>query len=105
MLDSLLPLADTFHTVSDTLHTVTDTIVQPEVIEQMTHSSSSAGKTGLTIAILGFLVFAAHLFSEIFSRKRVPDVLLLMIIGLIIGPVFHCCRRHFFGGHPCRHPF
>lgn len=97
MLDSLLPLADTFHTVSDTLHTVTDTIVQPEVIEQMTHSSSSAGKTGLTIAILGFLVFAAHLFSEIFSRKRVPDVLLLMIIGLIIGPVFHWVRPSSFG--------
>ncbi len=104
MPDSLLPIADTLHTVSDTLHivsdtlhTVTDTIVQPEVIEQMTHSSPSAGKTGLTIAILGLLVFAAHLFSEIFSRKRVPDVLLLMIIGLIIGPVFHWVRPSSFG--------
>lgn len=50
-------------------------------------SSDTSSYTGLVIAILGLLVFAAHLFTEIFSKKRIPDVLLLMIIGLIIGPV------------------
>lgn len=40
------------------------------------------------IFILGTLVFLAHLFAEIFSRKRIPDVLLLMFIGIIIGPMF-----------------
>lgn len=37
---------------------------------------------------LGLLIFLAHVFSAIFSRKRLPDVLLLMIIGILIGPVF-----------------
>lgn len=41
----------------------------------------------LVIAIIGLLIFAAHLFTEIFSRKRIPDVLLLMVIGIVIGPV------------------
>lgn len=43
----------------------------------------------LAIVLIGLLIFAAHLFTEIFSRKRIPDVLLLMIIGLVIGPVLH----------------
>lgn len=41
----------------------------------------------LFILILGTLVFAAHWFAEIFSKKRIPDVLLLMFIGIIIGPL------------------
>lgn len=39
------------------------------------------------ILTLGILVFAAHWFAEIFSKKRIPDVLMLMLIGIIIGPV------------------
>ena len=42
----------------------------------------------LLILTLGTLVFAAHWFAEIFSKKRIPDVLLLMFIGIIIGPLF-----------------
>ena len=41
----------------------------------------------LFILILGTLVFAAHWFAEIFSKRRIPDVLLLMFIGIIIGPL------------------
>lgn len=41
----------------------------------------------LVILTLGTLVFAAHLFAQIFSKKRIPDVLMLMIIGIIIGPL------------------
>ena len=41
----------------------------------------------LLILTLGALVFAAHWFAEIFSKKRIPDVLLLMLIGIIIGPI------------------
>lgn len=51
----------------------------------------------LTIVFLGLLVFAAHLFSEIFSRKRIPDVLLLMVIGLVIGPVLHWVNPDMLG--------
>ena len=42
----------------------------------------------LLILTLGGLVFAAHWFAEIFSKKRIPDVLMLMLIGIVIGPVF-----------------
>ena len=41
----------------------------------------------LLILTLGTLVFAAHWFAEIFSKKRIPDVVLLMFIGIIIGPL------------------
>ncbi|MBO4741616.1 MAG: cation:proton antiporter [Bacteroidales bacterium] len=39
------------------------------------------------VIFLGLLIFLAHVFSAFFSRKRVPDVLMLMIIGIIIGPL------------------
>lgn len=51
----------------------------------------------LTIMIIGTLVFAAHLFTEIFSKKRVPDLLLLLIIGIIIGPVLGIVKPEDFG--------
>lgn len=51
----------------------------------------------LAIVFIGLLIFAAHLFTEIFSRKRIPDVLLLMIIGLIIGPVLHWVSPEMMG--------
>lgn len=49
----------------------------------------SSSKIGLIIAIIGLLIFAAHLFSAIFSRRRIPDVLFLIVIGLVIGPLTH----------------
>lgn len=49
------------------------------------------------ILVVGFLVFVAHAFTGIFSRTRVPDVLLLTIIGIIIGPVLHLARQESFG--------
>lgn len=36
---------------------------------------------------MGLLIFVAHLFNAWFSRRRIPDVLLLMIIGILVGPV------------------
>ena len=39
------------------------------------------------IAFVGILVFLAHLFVGIFSRTRIPDVILLIIIGICVGPV------------------
>lgn len=67
-----------------------DTIIQAIEAEQ-------ASNTGLIIAIIGLLIFAAHLFTEIFSRKRIPDVLLLMIIGLVIGPILGWVRPQDLG--------
>jgi NhaP-type Na+/H+ or K+/H+ antiporter len=93
MLQSdLIPTSNTLSGLDHTFTPVADSLangsVVGEMIEQVTHSSSSR-EIGLTIAIIGLLIFTAHLFSEIFSRKRIPDVLFLIIIGLLIGPVFH----------------
>jgi cell volume regulation protein A len=38
------------------------------------------------IALVGILVFLAHLFTGIFRRTRVPDVLWLVVIGICLGP-------------------
>ena len=38
---------------------------------------------------IGLLIFCAHVFAAIFSRQRIPDVLLLLGIGIVVGPVLH----------------
>ena len=61
-------------------------------IEELGHSIStglSSSKIGLIIAMIGLMIFAAHLFSAIFSKRRIPDVLFLILIGLVIGPLTH----------------
>lgn len=42
---------------------------------------------GTALIMVGLLVFLAHFFSVLFRRSKVPDVLLLMLIGIVIGPV------------------
>ncbi|MBA7627068.1 K(+)/H(+) antiporter NhaP2 [subsurface metagenome] len=49
------------------------------------------------IVFVGVLVFLAHLFTAIFSRTRVPDVLLLIIIGICVGPVLGLTSPENFG--------
>ena len=51
----------------------------------------------LVIAFIGALVFGAHLFVGMFARTRVPDVLLLILIGLLLGPVSHLVTPAEFG--------
>ena len=88
----LIPTTNTLSGINDTIAHISETVTNPSLVntvaEQISNSSSSR-QIGLTIAIIGLLIFTAHLFSEIFSRKRIPDVLFLIIIGLLIGPVFH----------------
>lgn len=49
------------------------------------------------ILAVGALVFAAHAFTAIFSRTRLPDVLLLTIIGILLGPILHLVKPANFG--------
>lgn len=49
------------------------------------------------IAFVGILVFLAHLFTGIFSRTRIPDVILLIIIGIVVGPVLGLTSPELFG--------
>ena len=41
----------------------------------------------IILIALGLLIFFAHIFSKAFERTRIPSVLLLMLIGLVLGPV------------------
>ena len=49
------------------------------------------------VIFVGLLIFVSHLFAGIFEKKGIPDVLMLMIIGIIIGPVFHLVTPESFG--------
>ncbi len=49
------------------------------------------------IAFIGILIFMAHLFTGIFSRTKIPDVLLLIIIGIGIGPILGLAYPSQFG--------
>ena len=49
------------------------------------------------IAFVGILVFLAHLFTGIFSRTRIPDVILLIIIGICVGPLLGLASPPVFG--------
>lgn len=49
------------------------------------------------ILIVGALVFVAHAFTGLFSRTRIPDVLLLTLIGILLGPVLHAVTPANFG--------
>jgi potassium/hydrogen antiporter len=41
----------------------------------------------LIVASVGLVVFLAHLFTGIFERTRIPDVILLLAVGIILGPI------------------
>jgi cell volume regulation protein A len=49
------------------------------------------------IAFVGILVFLAHLFTAVFRRTRIPDVLLLIIIGICVGPILGLASPGDFG--------
>jgi len=53
--------------------------------------------TASIIAFVGILVFLAHLFTGIFSRTKIPDVLFLIIIGICVGPVLGMTSPALFG--------
>ena len=51
----------------------------------------------LTIIFLGLLIFLAHAFNLLFDRTRIPNVLLLLLIGIVLGPVTNLVTPAFFG--------
>lgn len=53
--------------------------------------------TAIVIALVGILIFAAHLFEAVFRQTRIPDVLPLVIIGLLLGPLFNIATPTHFG--------
>lgn len=52
----------------------------------------------LTIIIaLGLLIFFSHLFNALFDKTKIPNVLLLLLIGIVVGPVSGVVTKDFFG--------
>ncbi len=53
----------------------------------------------MTYAILfiGVLLFLGHIFSSLFEKTRLPDVLPLMILGILMGPVLKIVSPASFG--------
>jgi NhaP-type Na+/H+ or K+/H+ antiporter len=49
------------------------------------------------IGVVGIIIFLAHLFTGVFSRTRIPDVLFLIIIGICIGPILGLVSTSQFG--------
>lgn len=50
------------------------------------------------VVLVGLLIFIAHVFAWLFSLTAIPDGLLLMLIGLVLGPFLHAITPDFFGG-------
>jgi NhaP-type Na+/H+ or K+/H+ antiporter len=49
------------------------------------------------VLVIGLIVFLAHFFTALFRRTRVPDVLLLLLLGIILGPVAGLVKPADFG--------
>jgi potassium/hydrogen antiporter len=51
----------------------------------------------LIIIFIGVLVFLAHAFVVLFQKLKIPDILYLILIGLIIGPILNLTSPEDFG--------
>lgn len=49
------------------------------------------------ILIIGLMIFVSHFLAVLFRRTNIPDVLLLMVIGLVAGPLLHWIGPEDFG--------
>lgn len=54
-------------------------------------------ESAIAIISIGLIVFLSHLFAVTFEKTRIPDVLPLVILGLLLGPVFHLASPKDFG--------
>lgn len=53
--------------------------------------------TTLTVLMIGLVIFLAHLFAILYTKTRIPDVLLLFLIGFLFGPVLKIITPAHFG--------
>lgn len=49
------------------------------------------------VILVGLMVFLAHVLEDVFAKTKVPDVLLLLALGLVLGPVSNLVRPEHFG--------
>ena len=58
---------------------------------------SAIMETSIIIILIGLFIFFGHYLNGVFERRSIPDVLGLMLIGMLIGPVFHLVDPASFG--------
>lgn len=49
------------------------------------------------ILLVGILVFVAHFLSQLFRKTNIPDVLMLMLLGILVGPALGLVSPSDFG--------
>ncbi|MDQ3142800.1 MAG: cation:proton antiporter [Bacteroidota bacterium] len=54
-------------------------------------------QTSIVIILLGLFIFYGRYLSGLFERRSIPDVIGLMLIGILMGPVFHWVDPISFG--------
>ncbi|MDX2068410.1 MAG: cation:proton antiporter [Haliscomenobacter sp.] len=54
-------------------------------------------QTSIIIIIIGLFIFWGHYLNGVFERRSIPDVLGLMLIGMLLGPIFHLVDPTSFG--------
>lgn len=54
-------------------------------------------ETPIVIILIGLFIFWGNFLSRIFEKRNIPDVLGLMFIGILIGPVLHWVDPESFG--------
>lgn len=52
---------------------------------------------GVLVVSIGGLIFAAHFFAWLFSHTKIPDALLLIVVGMVVGPLAGWLTPAFFG--------
>ena len=51
----------------------------------------------VVIIMIGLLIFGAHLFNGLFKFTKITNVLILLIIGIFVGPILGFVRESQFG--------
>lgn len=54
-------------------------------------------QTSIIIIIIGLFIFWGHYLSGVFERQGIPDVLGLMVLGILLGPLTHMIEPESFG--------
>lgn len=54
-------------------------------------------KTAVIVIVLGAIIFCAHLFNGLFRYTKVPNALLFLLVGIVVGPILGIVRPEHFG--------
>ncbi|QJX47954.1 hypothetical protein HMJ29_13805 [Hymenobacter taeanensis] len=53
--------------------------------------------TPILIVLIGFIIFLGHYLAQLFERTKIPDVVGLLLVGILLGPIFHLINPIAFG--------